>query len=107
MPLTPSFCPVACTLAYTRDEADFCGCLSCLPSQRAKPATKREMSQFHSDEYVEFLARISPENMSMFAREQSKCTATSSKPSLVAVERRSPLYLELTLDRSGYRQRRG
>lgn len=41
--------------------------------QRAKPATKREMSQFHSDEYVEFLARITPENMQMFGREQGKC----------------------------------
>ncbi|KAL7410038.1 hypothetical protein BDY24DRAFT_190347 [Mrakia frigida] len=39
---------------------------------RAKPATKREMSQFHSDEYVEFLARITPENMQMFGREQGK-----------------------------------
>ncbi|KAF9270489.1 histone deacetylase complex, catalytic component RPD3 [Marasmius fiardii PR-910] len=39
---------------------------------RAKPATKREMTQFHSDEYVEFLARITPSNMNSFVREQHK-----------------------------------
>ncbi|KAJ8084300.1 histone deacetylase [Marasmius tenuissimus] len=39
---------------------------------RAKPATKREMTQFHSDEYVDFLARISPSNMNSFVREQHK-----------------------------------
>ncbi|KAF5368587.1 hypothetical protein D9758_002339 [Tetrapyrgos nigripes] len=39
---------------------------------RAKPATKREMTQFHSDDYVEFLGRISPSNMNSFLREQHK-----------------------------------
>jgi hypothetical protein len=41
--------------------------------QRAKPATKREMSQFHSDEYVDFLNRINPTNMNSYIREQLKC----------------------------------
>jgi len=41
--------------------------------QRAKPATKREMSQFHTDEYVDFLHRINPENAQQFAKEQVKC----------------------------------
>ncbi|WOO83505.1 Histone deacetylase RPD3 [Vanrija pseudolonga] len=39
---------------------------------RAKPATKREMSQFHTDEYVDFLHRITPDNENQFAREQVK-----------------------------------
>ncbi|RPD81729.1 histone deacetylase [Lentinus tigrinus ALCF2SS1-7] len=39
---------------------------------RAKPATKREMTQFHSDEYVEFLNKITPSNMNSFIKEQHK-----------------------------------
>ncbi|CAO1629109.1 unnamed protein product [Sympodiomycopsis kandeliae] len=39
---------------------------------RAKPATKREMSQFHTDEYVEFLSRVSPDTVEQFVREQAK-----------------------------------
>ncbi|KAJ7139800.1 histone deacetylase complex, catalytic component RPD3 [Mycena epipterygia] len=39
---------------------------------RAKPATKREMTQFHSDEYVEFLNRITPSNMNSYVKEQHK-----------------------------------
>lgn len=29
--------------------------------QRAKPATRKEMAQFHTDEYVDFLARVTPD----------------------------------------------
>ncbi|KAG1755026.1 histone deacetylase complex catalytic component RPD3 [Suillus paluster] len=39
---------------------------------RAKPATKREMTQFHSDEYVDFLSRITPSNMNTYIKEQHK-----------------------------------
>ncbi|KXN83577.1 Histone deacetylase 1 [Leucoagaricus sp. SymC.cos] len=39
---------------------------------RAKPATKREMTQFHSDDYVEFLSKITPSNMNSFVKEQHK-----------------------------------
>ncbi|KAF6766206.1 histone deacetylase complex, catalytic component RPD3 [Ephemerocybe angulata] len=39
---------------------------------RAKPATKREMTQFHSDEYVDFLSKITPSNMNSFVKEQHK-----------------------------------
>ncbi|EMD41662.1 histone deacetylase complex catalytic component RPD3 [Gelatoporia subvermispora B] len=39
---------------------------------RAKPATKREMTQFHSDEYVDFLSRITPLNMNSYMKEQHK-----------------------------------
>ncbi|KAF9452528.1 hypothetical protein P691DRAFT_804266 [Macrolepiota fuliginosa MF-IS2] len=39
---------------------------------RAKPATKREMTQFHSDDYVEFLSKITPSNMNSYVKEQHK-----------------------------------
>ncbi|BFZ55464.1 histone deacetylase [Savitreella phatthalungensis] len=39
---------------------------------RAKPATKQEMCQFHTDEYVEFLSKVTPENMDNFAKEQGR-----------------------------------
>lgn len=38
------------------------------------------MTQFHSDEYVEFLSKITPSNMNSFVKEQHKCK--SSKPML-------------------------
>ncbi len=40
--------------------------------QRAKPASKYEMTQFHTDEYIEFLHKVTPDNMENFTREQSK-----------------------------------
>lgn len=40
--------------------------------QRAKPATRHEMTQFHTDEYVDFLQKVTPDNMDQFAREQGK-----------------------------------
>ncbi|QSL66380.1 hypothetical protein MERGE_000758 [Pneumocystis wakefieldiae] len=39
---------------------------------RAKPATKHEMCQFHSDDYIEFLSRVTPENMDNYIKEQGK-----------------------------------
>lgn len=39
---------------------------------RAKPATKQEMCQFHTDEYIDFLSRVTPENADLFAKEQVK-----------------------------------
>ncbi|KAK6459718.1 histone deacetylase RPD3 [Scheffersomyces xylosifermentans] len=39
---------------------------------RAKPATKQEMCQFHTDEYIDFLSRVSPDNLDMFGKEQIK-----------------------------------
>jgi acetoin utilization deacetylase AcuC-like enzyme len=42
-------------------------------TQRAKPATKREMMLFHSDQYIDFLSRINPGNMQSFVKEQTKC----------------------------------
>jgi histone deacetylase 1/2 len=40
--------------------------------QRAKPATKNEMAQFHTDEYVEFLQKVTPDNMDQYQKEQNK-----------------------------------
>ncbi|KAI5787611.1 histone deacetylase 1 [Peziza echinospora] len=39
---------------------------------RAKPATKHEMCQFHTDEYVDFLSKVTPDNMDQYAKEQGK-----------------------------------
>ncbi|EKD18154.1 histone deacetylase RpdA/Rpd3 [Drepanopeziza brunnea f. sp. 'multigermtubi' MB_m1] len=39
---------------------------------RAKPASKHEMSQFHTDEYIEFLQKVTPDNMESYSKEQSK-----------------------------------
>ncbi|KAF7503688.1 histone deacetylase [Endocarpon pusillum] len=39
---------------------------------RAKPASKFEMTQFHTDEYVEFLQKVTPDNMDSYAKEQTK-----------------------------------
>lgn len=39
---------------------------------RAKPASKYEMTQFHTDEYVDFLQRVTPDNMDNFSKEQGK-----------------------------------
>lgn len=43
-----------------------------LYAQRAKPATKHEMTQFHTDEYVDFLQKVTPDNMDAFMKEQGK-----------------------------------
>ncbi|KAL5342640.1 hypothetical protein BJX70DRAFT_356314 [Aspergillus crustosus] len=39
---------------------------------RAKPASKFEMTQFHTDEYIDFLSKVTPDNMETYAKEQSK-----------------------------------
>lgn len=39
---------------------------------RAKPASKYEMTQFHTDEYVDFLAKVTPDNMESYQKEQQK-----------------------------------
>ncbi|KAI7917984.1 histone deacetylase RPD3 [Pyricularia oryzae] len=39
---------------------------------RAKPAVFTEMTQFHTDEYIEFLQRVTPDNMDSYVKEQSK-----------------------------------
>ncbi|KAK3936108.1 histone deacetylase [Diplogelasinospora grovesii] len=39
---------------------------------RAKPAVTAEMTQFHTDEYIEFLTKVTPDNMDSFMREQGK-----------------------------------
>jgi histone deacetylase 1/2 len=39
---------------------------------RAKPANRGEMTQFHTDEYIDFLQKISPDNMELYQKEQAK-----------------------------------
>ncbi|KAH8592154.1 hypothetical protein B0O99DRAFT_549448 [Bisporella sp. PMI_857] len=39
---------------------------------RAKPATRHEMTQFHTDEYIDFLQKVTPDNMEQFQKEQGK-----------------------------------
>ncbi|RKP38915.1 hypothetical protein BJ085DRAFT_42825 [Dimargaris cristalligena] len=39
---------------------------------RATPANKVEMTQFHTDEYIDFLHRVTPETLQQYTREQSK-----------------------------------
>ncbi|KAI9826987.1 MAG: histone deacetylase [Sarea resinae] len=39
---------------------------------RAKPASRYEMTQFHTDEYVDFLQKVTPDNMDAYAKEQGK-----------------------------------
>lgn len=31
------------------------------------------MTQFHTDDYIDFLSRVTPENMDQFQKEQAKC----------------------------------
>ncbi|KAG0345125.1 histone deacetylase [Podila humilis] len=39
---------------------------------RARPGSKKEMTAFHTDEYIDFLSRVSPDNMEAYAKEQTK-----------------------------------
>ncbi|EEP76888.1 histone deacetylase RPD3 [Uncinocarpus reesii 1704] len=39
---------------------------------RAKPATRLEMTQFHTDEYIDFLSKVTPDNMEGFQKEQQR-----------------------------------
>lgn len=43
-----------------------------LSAQRAKPASKYEMTQFHTDEYIDFLSKVTPDNMDQFSKEQGR-----------------------------------
>ena len=40
--------------------------------QRAKPASNLEMTQFHTDEYIDFLRKVTPDNMESYTKEQSR-----------------------------------
>ncbi|KAL9007661.1 MAG: hypothetical protein Q9173_007122 [Seirophora scorigena] len=39
---------------------------------RAKPASNHEMTQFHTDEYVDFLKKVTPDNMEAYQKEQGR-----------------------------------
>ena len=44
---------------------------------RPKPATDKEMTQFHSDEYISFLKSINLENMYKSAKQMNQCSFLS------------------------------
>ncbi|KAE8450694.1 histone deacetylase [Mollisiaceae sp. DMI_Dod_QoI] len=48
------------------------GTYSKMEIYRAKPATRHEMTQFHTDEYIDFLQKVTPDNMDSFSKEQGK-----------------------------------
>lgn len=41
---------------------------------RPRHATKQEMSQFHSEDYVKFLRLITPDNMNEYTKQLQRCT---------------------------------
>ncbi|KAG1143846.1 hypothetical protein G6F37_000322 [Rhizopus arrhizus] len=47
---------------------------------RAKPANKWEMTQFHTDDYIDFLSRVTPENMDQYQKEQAKFNVGDDSP---------------------------
>jgi acetoin utilization deacetylase AcuC-like enzyme len=51
-----------------------CGTHVCERSQRPARATFEDMTRFHSDEYINFLRRITPEKAADFQSEMTKCT---------------------------------
>ena len=38
------------------------------------------MSQFHTDDYVDFLNRVTPDNVDAYVREQAKCVYQALLP---------------------------
>jgi histone deacetylase 1/2 len=34
------------------------------------------MTQFHTDDYIDFLSRVTPENMEQYQKEQAKCKSS-------------------------------
>ncbi|KAE8323829.1 hypothetical protein BDV39DRAFT_181630 [Aspergillus sergii] len=47
---------------------------------RAKPATKYEMTRFHSDEYIDFLFKVTPDTISKHLTEQAKYNFNDDNP---------------------------
>ena len=57
----------------------------CVLAQRPHPAHQQEMSQFHADDYVQFLKRVSPDNSKEYLHQLQKCAQSRF------VEENSPL----------------
>ncbi|KAJ3341185.1 Histone deacetylase 2 [Entophlyctis luteolus] len=49
-----------------------CGLYPKLEINRPEPATHWDMTKFHSDDYIDFLRRVTPENISEFKNDQTK-----------------------------------
>ena len=62
-PILPAFDPPYLYILYLHSSNSL---------KRAKPATNIEMTQFHTDEYVEFLKKVTPDNMESYQKEQGR-----------------------------------
>lgn len=47
---------------------------------RPKPVSRDQMTRFHSDDYINFLRIINPDNMSDYLRHLQRCKLTSPLP---------------------------
>jgi len=45
------------------------------------------MTAFHTDEYIDFLSRVSPDNMENYVKEQAKCNVLSSEKMALSLSR--------------------
>lgn len=45
----------------------------CMTVRRPKEADKTDMTRFHTDEYIDFLERVTPENGTAFTGQGSRC----------------------------------
>ena len=71
-PTVPSLCHFA---RFLHSHAPFlCIC------QRPHPADYQEMVQFHSEDYVKFLSRVTPDNMPTLIPQLQKCAIASLPP---------------------------
>jgi acetoin utilization deacetylase AcuC-like enzyme len=68
---------LACQTGYSavnmfsiNGKVHFCAQMTCL--QRPHLATAEEMKEFHSSDYIDFLRRITPENMHEYASQMQK-----------------------------------
>ncbi|KAK6435545.1 histone deacetylase [Oleoguttula sp. CCFEE 5521] len=47
---------------------------------RARPASKLEMTQFHTDEYIDFLSKVTPESAEKYTKERTKFNVLEDCP---------------------------
>jgi hypothetical protein len=53
--------------------------------QRPQPATPREMTKFHTDDYIQFLRTVTPENMNEMNRFLGRCAFYSRMTSPIVL----------------------
>lgn len=78
--------PFSANLLAIEDKGAFLEAqLTSLPSlapslQRPMPATKLEMTKFHSDDYIDFLETITPQTLRKYKQELRNCSAPKTPP---------------------------